>query len=119
MGLVNDISERIKAEDIIRYQANLIEQISDAIVSTDLSDCIVSWNRTAEQMYGWRADEVLGKTFDDILQTSFLATTHSQMKEDTLTYGIWVGEILQYGRNGKAVTVRATVCRPLKMMREK
>ncbi len=109
MGLANDITERKKAEETIRYQANLIEQISDAIVSTDINDCIMSWNRSAEQMYGWRADEVLGKSFDDVLKTSFLATTPSQMKEDTLTYGIWVGEILQYDRNGKAVTVRATV----------
>lgn len=109
MGLVNDITERKQAEDTIRYQANLIEQISDAIVSTDLNDNIMSWNRSAELMYGWRADEVLGKPLDDIVKTTFLETTRSHMEEDALTYGIWVGEILQSDRKGKAVAVQATV----------
>jgi len=56
-----DITARKQAEKEIRYQAQLLENISEAVVSTDNEFRIVSWNRAAEEMYGWRADEVLGR----------------------------------------------------------
>ena len=58
---VRDISERKKSELAIREQAQLIDQIYGAVVSTDLKGTIRSWNKGAESIFGYTADEMLGK----------------------------------------------------------
>ena len=60
-GTVQDITERKRAEEALRKQAQIIDQIHDSVVSTDLDDYITSWNKGAEKLYGYRAEEVLGK----------------------------------------------------------
>ena len=59
-----DISDRIEAEAIQlrnRQQAQIIEQIHEAVVMTDLKGVIVSWNNGAKKMFGYDSQEVLGK----------------------------------------------------------
>src|ERR1044071_765296 len=53
--------ERSQAEEYIRYQSNLIQNVSDAIIGTDMNFMVTSWNPAAEQMYGWYVNEVIGK----------------------------------------------------------
>jgi PAS domain S-box-containing protein len=63
LGLITarDISERHRAEEALRRQAQIIDQIHDAVISTDLEGHVTSWNKGAERLYGYRAEEMLGK----------------------------------------------------------
>lgn len=56
-----DITERIKAEEKIQMLANVVESSDDAIIIKSLDGTITSWNNGAEMIYGYTADEVLGK----------------------------------------------------------
>ena len=56
------ISERKIQERMLRFHASLQENVNDAVITTDLEYRIQSWNRAAEDIYGWRAEEVIGKT---------------------------------------------------------
>jgi len=58
--VVVEITERRQAEEQVRYQADLLNQVSDAIISVDLNYAIKSWNAGAETLYGWPAQEVIG-----------------------------------------------------------
>jgi PAS domain S-box-containing protein len=60
-GIVQDITERKNTEEKIQNLANIVESSKDAIVTVSL-DCIVtSWNKGAEQIFGYTAEEILGK----------------------------------------------------------
>ncbi len=58
---IRDITERKKNEITIREQAQLINQIQGAVVSTDLKGNVQSWNNGAEKLYGYTAEEMAGK----------------------------------------------------------
>lgn len=54
-------SKRKKAEEKIKILANAVESSDDAIVTESLEGIINSWNKGAEQIYGYSAQEILGK----------------------------------------------------------
>ncbi|MCK4480733.1 MAG: PAS domain S-box protein, partial [Candidatus Lokiarchaeota archaeon] len=66
-----DITDRKRAEEKIQYQAKLVEDVSDAIISSDLDFNIVSWNKAAESIYGWKAEEVIGKNIMDTITVEY------------------------------------------------
>jgi diguanylate cyclase (GGDEF)-like protein/PAS domain S-box-containing protein len=65
--ILRDLSLRKKAEEAMRYQAKLVEHVSDAIIGLDPDGRIDSWNPAAEQMYGWTCDAVIGRKFADVV----------------------------------------------------
>ncbi|AKB77481.1 sensory transduction histidine kinase [Methanosarcina horonobensis HB-1 = JCM 15518] len=60
-GIVQDITERKKAEEKIQILVNAVESSNDAILTESLEGIVTSWNKGAEQVYGYSAEEILGK----------------------------------------------------------
>ncbi len=56
-----DISERSRREQTLQWQAQIIDQIHDSVVSTDLDGNVTSWNRGAERLFGYSAEEAVGR----------------------------------------------------------
>src|ERR1700688_2349610 len=54
-------------------QASLLNLTHDTIFVRDLGDVITFWNRGAQELYGWTAEEALGKHSEQLLQTIFPA----------------------------------------------
>jgi len=53
--------ERKLADEALQQQAQIIDQIHDSVVSTDLEGRVTSWNRGAERLFGYSTKEALGK----------------------------------------------------------
>jgi PAS domain S-box-containing protein len=58
--LEKEITERKRAEDAVNQLAAIVESSDDAIVGTTLEGLITSWNKGAEIIYGYSAEEVTG-----------------------------------------------------------
>lgn len=62
LTLCRDITERRRAEEALQLRGQIIEQIHDSVVATDLDGKITSWNKGAERLLGYTANEAIGKS---------------------------------------------------------
>src|SRR5215467_13943604 len=62
-----DITEQRSGEEARRQLAGIVEFSDDAIISKDLTGRIVSWNPGAERLFGYSADEMIGKPITTIM----------------------------------------------------
>jgi PAS domain S-box-containing protein len=92
IGFIRDITERKKNENILRYQARLLESVSDAITSLDINRCIVSWNQACEDLYGFTTEEVMGKRIPELVTFEFPGTTQEEVFKQVFSEGKWKGE---------------------------
>src|SRR5689334_14724180 len=99
VAIRSDITERKRAEERISQQAALLDQAQDAILVRDLEQKILFWNKGAEKIYGWTAEEVVGKPlFKEVLDPARAAVIQN---------GEWQGELHQKRRDGVEIIVES------------
>ncbi|AKB27388.1 sensory transduction histidine kinase [Methanosarcina siciliae T4/M] len=79
-GTVQDITESKRAEERIKILADAVESSDDAIITESLDGIITSWNKGAEQIYGYSAEEILGKNIS-LLEPAHLKGDMKQLTE--------------------------------------
>jgi hypothetical protein len=94
-----------RSEDEIIYNASLLQNISDAIVSTDNDFRVVSWNKGAEEMYGWTAAEVIGREFRAIIKPIYEKHNADELRQAYLKSGYWKGEAKHHTKNDTLIDV--------------
>ena len=60
IGTCTDITKEKEAEIKIKYQQQIIEQINECVISTDLNGIIQSWNNGAQKLLGYTKEEIIG-----------------------------------------------------------
>jgi PAS domain S-box-containing protein len=108
VGAIADITQRKMTEDALRYQANLLNNVSDAVIAVDMNFNIQSWNRAAEKVYGWTPEEVIGKPLSSILKGMFIKATREQVLAEISEERIWNGEVIHSRKDGAAVYMYVT-----------
>lgn len=104
VSMVEDITLRKLAENKLREQAALIDLAHDAILVNGMDNRVLFWNRGAEIIYGWTAEQALGQEVHQLLKTiSPLPLT--SIERAILEQGEWNGELVHSTRAGTSVTV--------------
>lgn len=62
-----DVTSQKQADGELAYRAHLLDNALDAVIATDEQVRVTFWNAAAEELYGWRADEVLGHDLWDLV----------------------------------------------------
>ena len=60
VGVVRDLRGQIETERQLRFQAQVLENMRDAVVALDREGRVLVWNRGAEELFGWTAEEMFG-----------------------------------------------------------
>src|SRR6516162_507309 len=104
IGAVTDITERRRAEETLREQASLLDLTHDAIFVRDMNGVITYWNRGAEALYGWTAEQAKGKLARELLKT-VSAVPRDRIMAELVRIGRWEGELGRTKKDGTQVVV--------------
>jgi PAS domain S-box-containing protein len=106
VAIRHDITQLKVAEERIRQQAELLDKSQDAILVRDLADRIIFWNKSAERLYGWSAEEVIGKTTTDFLFRR-IPSDYKEAQRILLERGEWRGEFNQLTKDDQELIVES------------
>jgi PAS domain S-box-containing protein len=95
-------------EDHLPLPSLLLDSLEQAVIATDLKGNILYWNRFAEKMYGWRADEVLGRSVLEITPAEQSAQQANEILDKLMRGESWTGEIILRRKEGTTFPVSVT-----------
>lgn len=109
IGSFVDIHDRRLIEEQMRFQARVMQEVSEAIIALDFDNKVITWNKGAENIYGIPASTIIGKPMSAFVDMHFLNDTLQSSLEHLSKYGHWSGEIYFDRNDGKRVYIHSAV----------
>ncbi|WP_421994282.1 PAS domain S-box protein [Roseococcus sp.] len=103
VAVERDVTERRRDQEQLRQQAQMLDQARDAILVRDLDHRVEYWNRSAERLYGWTRDEMLGQSVLERLH--FEPEAFTAAMELLLRDGYWEGQFQLRRKDGVGLVV--------------
>lgn len=103
--VMTDVTEQKAEAERLTYLAGLLDNTEEAIVALDAEWFITVWNPGAERMYGWTADEVLGRHTLEVARLEMSYEERAEVRSAVAEHGRWRGEVVAYRKDGTAVCV--------------
>jgi PAS domain S-box-containing protein len=91
VAMVEDITEKKKAEEALLRYAAIVESSDDAIVGEDTNGTITNWNKGAERLFGYSASEAIGQ--------NILFLSQADARDDgkgARIKNVWQGEVVTH-----------------------
>ena len=99
-----------KCDDEVNYRlASIVESSDDAIIGKTLDGVITSWNKGAEEVYGYRADEVIGKPINILVPPGYPDDIPQIMEKIRRGGRVVRYETVRVRKDGKEIYVSLTV----------
>jgi two-component system, cell cycle sensor histidine kinase and response regulator CckA len=87
-------------------QSVLLDLVTDAVILRSIQGSVKYWNRSAERMYGWLAENVIGKQVEDVFDRIDDPNYQTAMAQ-TLDRGEWSGELQLLNKAGKSISINS------------
>ncbi|MBC7535243.1 MAG: PAS domain S-box protein [Ferruginibacter sp.] len=107
--IITDYDLQQKSERLLKYNASLIGNISDAVITTDKDYKISNWNIHAQEMYGYNEEEVLGRTVGEVFRINYEDNTQPDLLKEYTMNDNWKGEVIHYNKSNQPLNVDVAV----------
>jgi PAS domain S-box-containing protein len=99
-----------RAEEVHHYQARILDNLFDAVISSAPDLTIRSWNRAAENLYGLKAEEVIGSPIKDFIDLNYHGCSREQLLQELYANDCWTGEAsFTRPKDGKRIIFQSTI----------
>ncbi|MBZ5673612.1 MAG: response regulator [Acidobacteriia bacterium] len=105
IGIAQDVTERKQAEKARGFLASIVESSDDSIIGTDLDGMILSWNHGAETLFGYTAEETVGKHITLLFTQARRADYLNSLDKIRRQEHIERFESIRVGKNGMPIDV--------------
>ncbi len=109
VGTVQDITDRKKTDKALQHLAAIVESSDDAIVSKDLNGTIMSWNRGAESLFGYTAEEMIGRPILTLIPPDRYDEEREILRRIRQGQRVYHYETIRQRKDGTKVDVSLTV----------
>jgi PAS domain S-box-containing protein len=101
--VMENMTERKQAIEIFNFQKRLLSNVTDAIAAYDKYREIIYWNETAQKIYGWSEQEVLGRPADEMFCIGRMESLRHKAIKIALLKRSCSGEISIYHKSGRLI----------------
>ena len=108
LGSIVDMTERKQGEATSLLLASVVQSSADGIISLDLNAVITSWNRGAEWILGYSAEEVMGRTISVLIPAGYVDHTRTMLERVKRGESIEQYETVRQAKNGAHINVSIT-----------
>lgn len=105
LGVNYDVTERKEAKETLRFHDAILGSIADAVLAIDPSFRITYFNAAAEQTYGWKAAEVIGKTAREVVRSELPEPERKSIYEKLQAGVAQRTELVQSTKDGRKIVV--------------
>ncbi|MFA5056082.1 MAG: PAS domain S-box protein [Dehalococcoidia bacterium] len=109
LAIARDITERKKAEEALHRLAVIVESSHDAILSKTLDGIITSWNKGAEERYGYMAEETIGRHISMLVPPDRVNESAQLLEKVSRGEAIVDYETVRVKKDGHQVTMLLTI----------
>ncbi|MBC8033764.1 MAG: PAS domain S-box protein [Chitinophagaceae bacterium] len=100
-------SDKYNRDEQAKYfLAAIAESSQDSIVTVDLNRVITSWNKAAEILYGYKAEEVIGKSLDVVMLPEDVLESIKKVETIARRISVPIYETVRLHKNGKAADLQ-------------
>ena len=99
IALLHDITQQRVTTQRAALQARLLDSVEQAVVATDLENRITYWNRHAEDLYGWSAADVRGRSFVEVTAPPYARPLAEEWLRQVRSGESWIGEMVMQQRD--------------------
>ena len=97
-----------RGADEAGFHARLLERVEQAVIATDPTGRILYWNRHAEKLYGWTAEEVTGRNVVEVTPAETSGAQAAEIMESLRAGRVWSGEFVVRRRDGSSFPALVT-----------
>ena len=102
-------SERLEGLSSDELDSYLLDLVEVAVIAVDAQGAVFRWNRHAEQIYGWPADEAVGRRLVDLAVAPGNVRLAEGVMRTVAGGEVWEGDLPVLHKDGSAITVHARI----------
>lgn len=92
-----------------KFMLKILNNIGDAVITTNLNFHISSWSESAEKLYGLKSADVLGKNIDEVVTSACAVSEEKVSLKEIIKNDFWKGELLQHRQDNSILSVISNI----------
>ena len=108
-GSLRDITDKKINELVLLRNTTVLNNISDAVVYTDMEQRVAYINKNAEKIYEVTPDEIMGRRFFDVVAFEYIDDVKSNVERTIIERATWEGKVVHGRKDGKKVYLLASI----------
>jgi len=102
LGMAEDTTAQKQIQKEIKFQSDLLNNVGQAVIATDLHGEVIYWNMAAEQIYGWSSAEAIGQNIVNLTPAQQSQEQAVELMQELSEGKSWSGEFMVKGKEGNS-----------------